>query len=85
VESSKQKQYWQTNLRLTIGLLLLWFLLTFVVNFFADELNAFTFLDFPLGFYMASQGSLLFYLAIIWFYARYMNQLDRAYGLDDDD
>jgi putative solute:sodium symporter small subunit len=82
---SQPQQYWQTNVRLTLFLLAIWFVLTFVVSFFADELNQFSFLGFPLGFYMASQGALVFYLAIVWFYARYMNQLDKAYGLDDED
>lgn len=84
MENSRQSQYWQTNIRVTFSLLMIWFVLTFVVNFFADALNEFEILGFPLGFYMASQGSLLVYLAIVWFYARYMDKLDQAYGLDGD-
>jgi putative solute:sodium symporter small subunit len=30
---------------------------------------------------MASQGSLIIYVLIIWFYARYMNQLDQEHGV----
>jgi putative solute:sodium symporter small subunit len=82
--TTQQKQYWQTNLRLTVALLSLWFSMTFIVSFYASELNALTFLEFPLGYYMTSQGSLLIYLAIVWFYARYMKKLDQAYGLDDE-
>ena len=78
--NQKQTTYWQKNLRVIALLFVLWFLITFVVSYFARELNAFSFLGFPLGFYIGAQGALLIYLAIIGYYARYMNELDRAYG-----
>jgi putative solute:sodium symporter small subunit len=54
-----------------------------VVSYFARELNEFTVLGFPLGFYMGAQGSLVVYVLIIWFYARYMNRLDHQYGVHE--
>lgn len=75
----KNVAYWRRNVTVTSILLVLWFIVTFVVAFYADELNRFRFLDFPLGFYMGAQGSLLIYLLIIWFYARYMNALDEKF------
>ena len=42
------------------------------------------FLGFPLGFYMAAQGSLFIYLALIWFYNRRMRKLDSDLGIDDE-
>ena len=78
--NQKQKLYWRKNLRITALLFVLWFLMTFGVSFFASELNEFSIFGFPLGFYMGAQGSLLIYLAIIWYYARYMNALDQKYG-----
>lgn len=50
----------------------------------ARELNSISFFG-PLGFYMGAQGALLVYLLIIWVYGRYMNALDKEYGLDDKD
>lgn len=83
--SAKYQHYWQLNIRLTSWMLILWLLLTFGATYFADVLNQFTFLGFPLGYYMAAQGILVLYLAIVWFYARYMNRLDEAYEVDEDD
>ena len=37
----------------------------------------------PLGFYMGAQGALIIYVAIIWFYAHYMNNLDEEYGVHE--
>jgi len=56
---------------------------TFVMGFFARELNGITILGFPLGFYMSAQGSLIIYVAIIWYYAHYMNNLDKEYGVHE--
>lgn len=77
----KHRDYWRRNLKMTAFLLVIWFVVSFVVSFFARDLAALTFLGFPLGFYMGAQGAPLVYLVIIWWYARYMNKLDRQYGV----
>jgi putative solute:sodium symporter small subunit len=73
-------RYWRKNLNITAWLLMVWFVVTFVVSFFARDLN-FTFFGWPFSVWMASQGSLIVYVAIIWFYAHYMNQLDQEHGV----
>ena len=80
--TEKHKEYWQINLRMTGILLAIWFLATFVMGWFARELNEITIIG-PLGFYMSAQGSLIIYVAIIWFYQRYMNNLDKEYGVHE--
>jgi len=37
-----------------------------------------------LGFWFAQQGSIYVFLAIVFFYAKKMRELDREYGVDDD-
>lgn len=81
--TQKRKTYWHRNLRLTAILLLIWFVATFVFSYYARELNAFTFLGFPLGFYFGAQGSMIVYVLIIGFYARAMNRLDAEYGVHE--
>jgi len=81
--TEKHAEYWHRNLKVTAVLLAIWFVVTFVASFFARELNAITVLGFPLGFYMGAQGSLIVYVAIIWYYARYMNKLDQEYGVHE--
>ena len=61
----------------------IWVVVTFVLSGFAAELNSVDFLGFPLGFYMAAQGSLFIYLALIWYYNWRMRQLDAEYGIDE--
>lgn len=80
--SPRHHEYWRKNLRVTAVLLFIWFIATFVVGWFARELNQTDFIG-PLGFYMGAQGALIVYGAIIWFYAHYMNLLDKEYGVDE--
>jgi putative solute:sodium symporter small subunit len=81
--SEKHQEYWQRNLRITAVLLAIWFVATFVVIFFAPQLNNIVIMGFPLAFYMGAQGSLIIYVLIIWFYARRMKQLDNEYGVQE--
>ena len=80
--TAKLDQYWQRNLRITGILLGIWFIVTFVVGWFARELS-FSFFGWPFSFYMGAQGSLVIYCLIIWFYARYMNNMDIEYGVQE--
>ncbi|MBE2244762.1 MAG: DUF4212 domain-containing protein [Burkholderiaceae bacterium] len=84
--SSRERHdaYWRRNLRI-IGLLLaVWFVVTFVAVYFARDL-AFDFFGWPFGFWVAGQGALIVYIAIVGFYARCMNRLDREFGFAESE
>jgi putative solute:sodium symporter small subunit len=80
--TEKHLEYWSKNLRITGILLFIWFVVTFVIGYYARELS-FNFFGWPFAFYMGAQGSLIIYVIIIWFYARYMNNLDLAYDVHE--
>ncbi len=82
--TEKHRQYWQKNLRITGVLLALWFVVTYGVGYFARDLN-FNFFGWPFSFWVASQGALIVYCLIIWFYANYMNKLDQEHGVHEED
>lgn len=82
--TEKHKEYWDRNLKLTGWLLAIWFVVTFVLGYFARELT-FNFFGWPFSFYMAAQGSLIIYVLIIWYYARRMGQLDSEYGVAEEE
>ena len=83
--TERHKEYWHKNLVITAILLSIWFVVTFVEAWFARELNQFSFLGFPFGFYMSAQGSLAIYVILIGTYAWYMNKLDKEYEVDEGD
>ena len=78
--TEKHQEYWSKTLRLTAVLLAIWFIVTYVVGFYARELS-FNFFGWPFAFYMGAQGSLIVYVLIIWYYARSMNQIDKEFGV----
>jgi putative solute:sodium symporter small subunit len=81
----QRRAYWRANLRITVTLLAVWFAATFLTVWFVDDLNTLSFFGFPLGFYMAAQGSLVIFVVIVWIYARAMNWLDRKYGVAEEE
>lgn len=78
--TERHRQYWQKNLRITGILLVIWFFVTFVLAYFARDLN-FSFFGWPFSFWVGAQGALIVYVVIIGYYAHYMNKLDNEYGV----
>ncbi|AOW14073.1 hypothetical protein LPB72_00095 [Hydrogenophaga crassostreae] len=80
--AENRRLYWRKTLRLTAGLLLIWFLVSFVATYFARDLN-FTFFGWPFSFWLGAQGGPLVYVLLVGFYAWAMNRLDAAHDQDD--
>jgi putative solute:sodium symporter small subunit len=83
--TSKHKEYWGRTLKITAVLLAIWFVVTYVMGYFAIPLAEINFFGWPLSFYMAAQGSLIVYLFILYYYAKKMRQLDVEYGVEEGD
>jgi putative solute:sodium symporter small subunit len=79
------RNYWSKNLRLTGILLAIWFVVTFVMAFYARELATINFFGWPFSFYMAAQGSLIIYVLIIGIYAKVMRSYDIEHGVHEGD
>lgn len=63
-----------------------WFFFGYVIHFFVVPLNAITIpiLQFPLGFYMAAQGSLIIFVVLIFWFAIKQNKIDEEFGVAED-
>ncbi|MCG3191696.1 MAG: hypothetical protein DIJKHBIC_00924 [Thermoanaerobaculia bacterium] len=81
--TEQQKQeYWKFNLKLTLTLLAIWFVTAYLLSgLFAGTLNQVTIFGFPLGYYMAAQGSLIVFVIEIALYAKIMNKRDLEFGI----
>jgi len=62
---SQRVVHWQRTKALMITTLILWFIFSFAVHWFADTLNVLSFLGFPFGYYMAAQGSEIVFVILI--------------------
>ncbi len=81
---AQKKEYWGYNLRLTIVLLAIWFVVGYVLSgLLAGSLNQISFLGFPFGYYMAAQGSLIVFVIEIAVYAKLMNKKDLEFGIQE--
>jgi putative solute:sodium symporter small subunit len=83
-ETVDTQGYWRANVRLIATLLVIWFAVSYVPVFFVNQLNQLVIAGFPIGYYFGSQGSLIVFVILIFYYAYRMARLDREYGLDDD-
>ena len=82
--TQKHHEYWRKNVRITAILMVIWFVITYGVGFFARDLS-FSFFGWPFAFWVGAQGALALYVALIGFYAWYMNKLDQEYGVSEGD
>jgi len=78
-EHNAETPYWRQTSRMTLHLLLVWFVVTFLSIYFARDLAAYTLFGWPVSFFMAAQGSTLIYFGIVAFYAWRMRQVDKAH------
>ena len=65
------------HLKLKAGLLLLWALVSFGATYFARDLQALVIGGWPLGYWIAAQGAVLVFIAIVVVYAWAMNRFER--------
>lgn len=77
--------HWAKTRGLMITMMVLWAIFSFAIHFFVKELNGIKFFGFPLGFYMAAQGSLIVFVAMLFFFAGAQDKIDRDSGFAEDE
>jgi putative solute:sodium symporter small subunit len=79
-----RREYWRRNLRYLIGLLAVWFAVSYgCAILFVDQLDQFRLGGFRVGFWFAQQGSIYVFCILILVYVRLMNRLDRDFDVDE--
>ena len=66
-DATQREEHWRRTRSLMVMHLSIWFIFAFVLHWFAPQLNTMSFLSFPLGFYMAAQGSLVIFVVQLFF------------------
>ncbi len=84
-ETPNNNEYWSANIRLVTWLMVIWAVVSFGFGILLRPmLSGIAVGGSDLGFWFAQQGSILVFLAIIFFYAWRMNKLDAQYGVDEE-
>jgi putative solute:sodium symporter small subunit len=75
---SNRRAYWRANITLIRNLLIVWAVVSIGCSILlVQPLNGIQIGSLPLGFWMAQQGSILIFVALIFIYAIRMDKLDR--------
>jgi len=79
-------EHWRKTTRLMLTHLGVWFFFGYVIHMFVVPLNKIVIpiLGFPLGFYMAAQGSLISYVVLCFWNASAQNKIDEEFGVAED-
>jgi putative solute:sodium symporter small subunit len=80
----RRHAYWAKTSRLMWIIMILWFIFSFGIHLFAVQLNNVTIFGFPLGFYMAAQGSLIAFVVLCFWNASAQNKIDQEFGVSED-
>lgn len=77
--------YWSATLGLLTKIMIIWFAVSFGAGIlFADALNGIKLGGYPLGFWFAHQGSIYIFIALIFYYAKAMGDIDRKFDVHED-
>ena len=79
------EQHWARTKSLMLLMMGLWVFFGFIVHFFVGSLNGIRIAGFPLGFYMASQGSLIVFVVMLFWFANAQDKIDRETGVAEDE
>jgi len=80
------RAYWRANINLMLSLLAVWFSVSFLAGIvFVDFLDQYRFFGYKLGFWFSQQGSIYFFVVLIFIYAWRMNALDRRFGVEEEE
>ncbi len=77
--------YWEKTSKLMILMMSLWVFFGFIVHMFVAPLNGIRIFGFPLGFYMAAQGSLVVFVGMLFWFASAQDKIDRECGVSEDE
>lgn len=87
MKDASSRSYRRASLRLVLGLLAIWFTVSFGCGILFREwldANAPQIGSAPFGFWMAQQGAIICFVILLLVYAVMMNRLDAKYGYTED-
>jgi putative solute:sodium symporter small subunit len=77
--------HWRNTRKLMVIHLVIWFIFSYVVHWFAVPLNNISFFGWPLGYYMAAQGSLIVFVVQLFVFNRQQHAVDVKYGVAEEE
>ena len=76
--------HWSKTRNLMWVTLGIWAFFSFFIHMFVTMLNGVVIAGFPLGFYMAAQGSLIVFVILIFWFSHQQNKIDEEFNVAED-
>lgn len=84
--AKRSEHYWRANVRLQVQLLIVWAIVGYLLAILlAEPLNNIKLGSFPLGFWIAQQGSIVTFVVLIFIYARRMDTIDEEHDVHEQE
>lgn len=78
------ERHWSRTSSLMWIMMALWVFFSFVIHWFVNDLNTIKVMGFPLGYWMAGQGSLLAFVIMLFVFSSRQEAIDREEGVAED-
>jgi len=87
MSTPQEDAHWKKTTNLMLWHLGVWVFFGYIVHMFVYPLNKIIIpvLGFPLGFYMAAQGSLIVFVVMLFMFARQQDKIDKEFGFAEDE
>ncbi|MBD8069466.1 DUF4212 domain-containing protein [Bacillus sp. PS06] len=83
IEKNIADAYFRERTRNIIIYLIIWFVVSFGVVFFAEGLSDFSINGFPFHYFMGAQGAVVIFIVLLFINAKVSDNIDRKYGIDE--
>jgi len=84
MSTQDRARHWEKTRSLMFTMLGLWIFFSFIIHMFVNVLNGISIFGFPLGYYMAAQGSLIAFVVMLFWFAKKQNAIDEEFGVAED-
>ncbi|WP_417766785.1 DUF4212 domain-containing protein [Stappia sp.] len=80
-QPANAKRWWPHTIQLALLTLAVLAIFAFAVHAFVGDLDTLVFFGFPLGYYMAAQGSVIAFVVLAFWFVDRQERIDRNAGL----
>ncbi|MCM2312085.1 MAG: DUF4212 domain-containing protein [Steroidobacteraceae bacterium] len=83
LSAADRAEHWRRTRNLMIVHLIVWFIFSYAVHWFALSLNSINFFGWPLGYYFSAQGSLVVFVVQLFLFSRQQHAIDVKFGVEE--
>ncbi|MFC0525617.1 DUF4212 domain-containing protein [Pontibacillus salicampi] len=83
IDKAIAEKYFRIRTTAIIVYLLIWFIVSYGVVFFAQPLSGITVMGMPFHYFMGAQGSVLTFILLLFVNAIVNDKIDQRFGIDE--